>query len=118
MWTVRVYTIEDCEVNMELDLAKYVVDFIMGLVAIALTAKLKKVENYINQIDSAKHGVKALLRDRILNQFNKYEPQGFIPIYARENIEEMYKEYKNLGGNGAIDHLVQKLHGLPTREGD
>lgn len=96
-------------------IARYWVDFVMGLIAAVLMAKLRSVDKYIGEVDSAKNGVKALLRDRIIDQYNKYSDRGFIPIYARESIAQMYMEYKNLGGNGAIEHLVEKLHDLPTR---
>ena len=38
----------------------------------------------------------------------------YIPIYAMENIGEMYKAYHRLGGNGTITKLVEELKKLPS----
>jgi len=37
-----------------------------------------------------------------------------VPIYARENIEQLYAQYTNLGGNGTITELMNKLRAMPT----
>ena len=60
-------------------------------------------------------GVQALLRDRIIQAYNHYySDYGYCPIYALENIEEMYNQYHALGGNGTITKLVEQLRTLPT----
>lgn len=59
-------------------------------------------------------GVQALLRANIISIYNKYMDRGEIPIYERENIDHLYKEYKALGGNGVIESLMEKLTDLPT----
>ena len=72
---------------------------------------LKKVMSIIN----VKRGVTALLRDRIVESYNHYADKGYCPIYARENIQALFDEYKALGGNGAVENLVGKLKALPTK---
>lgn len=59
-------------------------------------------------------GVLALLRYRIIEQYNHYMDQEYIPIYGLENILSMYKAYHDLGGNGTITTLVESLRKLPT----
>lgn len=59
-------------------------------------------------------GVRALLRDRIIQAYNHYHDKGFCPIYARENISTMLKAYTLLRGNGPIPGLVEALFELPT----
>lgn len=59
-------------------------------------------------------GVLALLRDRLYQTHFHYMEKGFYPIYARENVDSMYKQYKALGGNGTITNLIQELNTLPT----
>ena len=61
-----------------------------------------------------KEGLRALLRDRIIQAYNHYTDKGYYPIYARENVEDMYKQYHSLGGNGTVTDLVSKLKELPT----
>lgn len=66
-----------------------------------------------NRNDALKLGVQALLRDRIIQVYNHYQAQGYMPIYARENMAALYKEYHNLGGNSTVDHLVESAYELP-----
>jgi len=64
--------------------------------------------------EAIRKGMKALLRDRIVQMYNQYMPMGRMPIYARENVQSLHDEYRALGGNGVIDGLVKKLMRLPT----
>ena len=59
-------------------------------------------------------GVQALLRAEIIHIYNKYMEKGKMPIYERENVAELFKQYTNLGGNGVIKELLEKLNNLPT----
>ena len=61
-----------------------------------------------------KEGIKALLRSQMLRDYNKFTELGYAPIYARENFEDCYKQYHNLGGNGVMDDLREKFLDLPT----
>ena len=66
------------------------------------------------KIIAIRAGLRALLRDRILQAYNHYhEDKEYCPIYALENVEEMYKQYHALGGNGTITKLVEELKELP-----
>ena len=59
-------------------------------------------------------GVLALLRDRLYQAHSKYTAEGEFPIHARENVEELYKCYTALGGNGTVKNLVHEMNVLPT----
>lgn len=61
-------------------------------------------------------GVQALLRDRLLNQYNKYMEKGYAPIYAKENFENMWYQYHNLGKNGVMDDKHKEFMNLPDKE--
>lgn len=63
-------------------------------------------------------GVQALLRDRLLQSYNHYADKGYAPIYAKENFENMWKQYHNLGVNGVMDDIHDKFMVLPDREVD
>lgn len=68
----------------------------------------------VKEQKSIKKGLKALLRDRIIQMYNYYSKEKCIPIYARENVESLHSEYKNLGGNGTVDGLERRLMNMPT----
>ena len=59
-------------------------------------------------------GLEALLRDRIIDCYNKYEKKGICPIYAKENVERLYIPYHELGGNDVATELVEQLLGMPS----
>lgn len=65
--------------------------------------------------------IRSLLRTEIINICHKTEKEGVLPIYNLENINDMYRAYKALGGNGAIDELfnqtIQYPHNNPTGHG-
>lgn len=63
-----------------------------------------------------RQGLQALLRDRIINAHSHYMNKGEYPVYARENVNAMYKSYHALGGNGTVTAIVRELEQLPTQE--
>lgn len=80
---------------------------------------LRMLKNERKNNDAIMQGTKALLRGQLLNLYNHYyEDQKYCPIYALENIDELYQYYQKLGGNGAITKLVEKLKKLPTSKED
>lgn len=62
-------------------------------------------------------GLEALLRDRIIDCYNKYEKKGACPIYAKENVERLYMPYHELGGNDVATELVEQLMQMPSANG-
>lgn len=74
----------------------------------------QKIKESNKKQEAIEEGIQALLRDRIIRAYNHYIEKGFLPIYAHENIEELYNQYHALGGNGTITKLIEKLRELPT----
>lgn len=72
-----------------------------------------KIQN--KQYRATQAGVRALLRDRLISAIHKAKKQGFIYIHELENIDKMYKEYVNLGGNGALVHMMGEVSKLETK---
>lgn len=93
---------------------KYWIEFVFGLITTVMGFVIKKLNRKINEQEAIKMGVQALLRDRILQAYNHHMERGFCPIYARENIQQLSEQYHNLGGNGVVNDLLEKLKDLPT----
>ena len=99
-------------------LEKGVVDFILHPVLnIGLSAasaflygsyKAKKREN-----DALKIGMQALLSDRIIEAYNVYMEKGWIPIYALDSINDLYKSYEGLVQDDTVKGLMEQLKELP-----
>lgn len=70
----------------------------------------------VKQIKGIKKGVQALLRAQMLADYNKYMELGYAPIYARENFENCWRNYHNLGANGVMDDVHIRFLQLPTEK--
>lgn len=73
------------------------------------------VENSRKQ-EALRLGVQALLRDRLIAEYNKWLERGYAPIYARENFQNMWEQYHSLGKNGVMDGVHDIFMELPTEK--
>ena len=89
-----------------------------GLLTAILTAVWKKIKLNEKKTESVQLGVQALLRDRLYSTYMHYQEKGYAPIYARENFENMYKQYHVLGANGVMDDIYRKFMDLPLEESE
>ena len=67
------------------------------------------------QISGMRKGIQALLRAQLISDWNTYSERGYAPIYARENFENVYTQYHNLGANGVMDDIRKKFLDLPDK---
>lgn len=74
-----------------------------------IVKKLYKKQRAIEQ------GVQALLRNELIRRYREYEAKGQITILDKENIEHMYEEYRNLGGNGTVAKMYEELMELDIK---
>ena len=77
----------------------------------ALISKQLKENRKSN--DAMKASMLSLIRSQIVGQCEVYMKQGYLPEYARYCLEELFKQYKALGGNHGIEVLVNKCYELP-----
>lgn len=63
-------------------------------------------------------GVQALLRESIVNGYNRYSDKGYCPIYAKESIKRVYVSYHDLGGNDVATELYSKILKMPETPGE
>lgn len=63
---------------------------------------------------AVEQGVQALLRNELIRCYREYKEKESLSILDRENILHMFVEYKNLGGNGTVEKLINELLELPT----
>jgi hypothetical protein len=96
-------------------IARYWIEVLFG----GITTVLSGGGLYIyRQFKAIKLGMQASLRDSIITKYDKYMERKWIPIYAMDNVEAMYKQYHALGGNGTITDLYKELLELPHRKED
>ena len=85
-----------------------------GILGIATTELIRRIKRERQHETATEKGLQALLRDRLIYQYEKYKDKGYAPIYARENFENLYTQYHNLGANGVMDNLHDRFLALPT----
>ena len=61
-------------------------------------------------------GVVCLLRKSLMDEHTVHMANGYISSKALESGLLMYKAYKDLGGNGMIDHMEEEIQELPIRD--
>ena len=69
------------------------------------------------QVMATRKGIRALLRADLIRMYNKYHDDlGYCPIYVKQSLEEEYKEYHALKGNGVVTNMYKALMALPTEK--
>lgn len=100
-------------------IVKYWLEIFFSLICLVFSFMFKKfVKRQKEQEKKQKaieDGVQALLRNELIRRYREYETKGELSILDRENVEHMFIEYQNLGGNGTVKQLMNELLDLPTK---
>ena len=76
-----------------------------------------KAEQAKRETAAIAEGVKALLRDRLLQGYKHYIEKGWADMDDRANMENVWRQYHALGGNGDVNDLRRTFRHLPMAEG-
>lgn len=92
---------------------------ILTIVINKTTRKIEKnAEDNRRETGAIKDGVKALLKDRLLQGYKHYiNDIGYADEHDRENLENVYKQYHALKGNGDMKDLRKTFRRLPFVKG-
>ncbi len=74
----------------------------------------KKIKKEFCDQKAIKDGMLALLRSELIRQHEKYTDRHWIPVYAMDNVNDLYKSYHELGGNGTVTKLIKELEELSS----
>lgn len=94
---------------------KYWLEVAFTIIVGAFSFAMKKVATLFKRQTAVENGVKALLRNALLQEYRKYKTIGEIPILDKENFEHMYKEYHALGGNDIGTQMYEEIKKLKTK---
>lgn len=78
-----------------------------------LTARLK---DYKKRDRNQEDSLKCLLRSNITSKYYVYTELKEIPYYEKENIDRMFEQYKNMGGNSYVETIVKEINQLPMKK--
>ena len=95
---------------------KYLLEILFGIIISSIIFLYKKMEISRKIINSSINGVRALIKAKIIESYYTYTARGYISIYDKNNIEELYIQYRELGGNGVIDDLIEDIKKLSVKE--
>lgn len=107
----------------EAEIIKIVVGYLIPTILSGILGFVVSKHNQIKQKNDAESkkekaielGVQALLRNEIIRRYREFELKGEISILDKENLEAMFEQYKNLGGNGTVKKMMTELLNLKTK---
>jgi len=100
------------DINVLQIILNYMIPLILGAIIGFLSTKIK---SYKEKDKAIEEGLVALLRNELVRRYREYEQKGEMSILDKENIEDMFKQYENLGGNGTVKKMCKELLELPTK---
>lgn len=68
----------------------------------------------IRSLRAIKLGTQASLRNQMIQMWETYSRMGYAPIHVKDDFENVYTNYHNLGANGVMDDVRSKFLALPT----
>ena len=89
---------------------------VLGIPGMFLTM-VAGLMSIIRQIKVMKQAMKASLRDRLVQGYKFGIRQGFADMEDRKNMENIYRQYHVLGGNGDMRDLRRTFRHLPMEQG-
>lgn len=96
--------------------AEWWVKWAFGLLGTAIIAGFKYLRKKQKEQEARQtaieEGVKAILRDRIVQAYYHYHGRNSITLHGLENVNGMYAAYKALGGNGIVEKLNAEMREL------
>lgn len=97
-------------------IVNYWIQFIFGLIITFGTYLFHKLTNYYKNISSSVDSVKVLLKAKIVEEYHMIKREKTISIYQKQLILDLWREYKNLGGNGFVDEMIEEIERIPISE--
>lgn len=90
---------------------KYWVEVLLTGVCTFVSVTYKKIRKRFEEQDvkrkAIENGVQALLRNELIKNFREHKLEGSITLLDKENMDHMFIEYFNLGGNGMMKDIYE-----------
>lgn len=65
-------------------------------------------QKYNIRAEARDDAIRSLLRSEIIHICHRAEEKQYLEVYNLENLNDMFKSYQSLGGNGAIKAMYQQ----------
>lgn len=97
-------------------IVKYWVEWLFGLIIAGMGVIYKQLKSNINQNKAVKDGIKGILYNEIIYRCKKILIIGYVTPDDLEELEYLFKPYKELQGNGTAEKLINRVYQLPMKE--
>lgn len=98
---------------------KYWVEVLLTSVSSFVVLTYRKIKSRFKEQDKKREaierGVQALLRNELIQRFREYKLVGEMTLLDKENMDHMFKEYFNLGGNGMMKEVYDEFKDIPIK---
>ena len=91
---------------------KYWLEVLFGAILLFLSFGLKQLKKEFQEQADLKEGLIAILHDRLFQSGMFFLNKGEISLTELNNIDEMYKAYHKLGGNGTGTEIYERVKEL------
>lgn len=90
-----------------------------GIIGITTGVIIARIKKKLDDNKALQTGMQALLRHELYELHHQYcEKLGYAPVSVKEDFENMYTQYHNLGQNGVMDGIREEFQKLPTQKKD
>lgn len=86
------------------------------LIPVVLTGISGVVVKIYKDNKAVKLALLSIIRSQIVSKCESYQSKGYLPEYARYCLEDLFVQYKALGGNHGIEILVNNTFELPSKK--
>jgi len=86
------------------------------LIPVVLTGISGIVVKIYKDNKAVKLALLSIIRSQIVSKCESYQSKGYLPEYARYCLEDLFVQYKALGGNHGIEILVNNTFELPSKK--
>lgn len=97
---------------MEQEILMTIIKWLIPIVLTGISTMLIKIYNDNKAVKAA---MLSLIRSQIVSKCENYQKLGYLPEYARYCLEDLFKQYKSLGGNHGVEILVNNTFELPSK---
>ena len=87
---------------------------VMAILLAWLNRNWAKADRHDARLDAVVDGVKVLTVDRVRYLGKSYIDDHGITLDDKEALEDMYRAYKALGGNGHLETVMNEVRHLPV----
>nr|DAQ44756.1 MAG TPA: holin protein [Bacteriophage sp.] len=88
---------------------------IVGILAMIYKSIQKNFKKVLADNQNMKFGVQAVLHDRLIQKCTYIIQREYVTTDDLDELEELNKPYKALGGNGTVKTALEKVKQLPLK---